>query len=341
MDEFDQAFAKLKRSPFGEVDANDVFQQAANMPSVPTSGIEDIGFTPEQLGLIRDGLYNGDFRTPPPEGDGVELDDLTNKLPGWSYVKTGTDVIAKWITDSGGGHIRFYTSDISTDQAYIEQIVPVSSTIRTSLTHVLWVDHGGSAGVPTLWAKGTYLKSDGTVTGANGFANLEPSTSLVEQIAPNGISGVPSDAHFLRIQIGVTADDAADISVNGVRLEPVLRSGVWWETISGNKDDWTPESASIWGAIDTLHIDGGAADRTISGLTAPALEGTTKLIHNGGATNNIILQHDAGGGSASSANNRFYCQSDADLTISVHGSVFIRYFGDIDGSHLRWRVVTP
>lgn len=341
MDEFDQAFAQLKRSPFGEVGANDVFEQSSNMPTVPTSGIEDIGFTPEQLGLIRDGLYNADFRTPPPEGDGVELDDLTNKLPGWSYVKTGTRVTAKWITDSSGGHVRFYTSAVNgTDQAYIEQILPVSSTIRTSLTHAIWVDHGGSAGVPTLWAKGTYLDADGAATGANGFANLEPSTSLVEQIAPNGISGVPTDAHFLRIQVGVTADDAADISVNGTRLESVLRSGVWWETISGNKNDWTPGSASIWGTIETLHIDGSGATRTISGLTAPALEGTTKLIHNGGA-NDIVLQHDAGGGSASAANNRFYCQGDADLTISPHGSIFIRWFGDIDGSHLRWRVVTP
>lgn len=340
MDEFDKAFAQLKRSPFGEVDANDVFGQAANMPSVPTSGIEDLGFTPEQLGLIRDGLYNADFRTPPPEGDGVELDDLTNKLPGWSYVKTGTDVTAKWITDSGGGHVRFYTAETSTDQAYIEQILPVSSTIRTSLTHAIWVDHGGSAGVPTLWGNAIYLKSDGTTTGSAGTITLEPSASLVEQFAPNGITGVPSDAHFLRVRIGVTADDASDISVNGLRVVPVLRSGVWWETISGTKNDWTPGSASIWGAIETLHIDGSGATRTISGLTAPALEGTTKLIHNGGA-NDIVLQHDAGGGSASAANNRFYCQSGTDLTISTLGSVFIRYFGDIDGSHLRWRVVTP
>lgn len=43
MDEFDQAFAQLKRSPFGEVGANDVFEQASNMPTLPTSGIEDIG----------------------------------------------------------------------------------------------------------------------------------------------------------------------------------------------------------------------------------------------------------------------------------------------------------
>lgn len=335
MDEVEQGFSSLSRGPWNGDDPNDVLGQSSNMASVPTSGIEDIGFTPEQLGLVRDGLYNADFRTPPPDPDS-ELDDLTNKLPGWSYVKSGTRVTAKWVTDTSGGHVRFYTSGVNgTDSAYVEQVMPVSATIRTSVIHRLWVDHGGSAGVPTLWVTAQYLDSTGATTGTAGTLNLDPTTSRVEVITPNGASGVPSTAHFARVRIGVTADDASDISANGARLVPTLRSNIWWETISSGRTDWEPVSAAFWASVDTLAVDGGASDRNITGLVAPPLVGTRKTVHNSGTTNNLVLVHDA----TSSANNRFYCPNNADFTIRSHGSVDVVYMGDADGSHLRWRVI--
>ena len=54
------------------------------------SATEDLGVTPEIVSFIRHGLLNGDFRTPPPDTTS-DIDDVTNKLPGWSFVQSVGD----------------------------------------------------------------------------------------------------------------------------------------------------------------------------------------------------------------------------------------------------------
>lgn len=341
MDEFDQAFAQLKRSPFGEVGANDVFEQSSNMPTVPTSGIEDIGFTPEQLAFIRNGLYNGDFRTPPPEGDGVELDDLTNKLPGWSYVKTGTLVTAAW-DDTGSVVFSVAAGGVGTNEAYIEQVVPITAIGRNRVCHIVTVcydmvdspDH-------VLSVEAEYLDADGVATGtSDSELFLETAiTPMTQTVVPNGETGAPSDAYFLRVRITVeeVGTSTQTLTIKHVFVEDrlLIPGEVTYETVTAAQTNWGPFPRNQIVVTDDL----GGADRTIRGINATGQrDGRVLWVYNMDGSNNLILSHNDGAVATNSR--RIYCPNAADLTIRPNGGVMLCWFGGVDGAVKRWRVLS-
>jgi len=97
--------------------------------------------------------------------------------------------------------------------------------------------------------------------------------------------------------------------------------------LSGNVDNYAPT-----GFADAYWVrqDGGAADRSITGL-AGGVDGRIVVIENIGTTNTLVLVHDA----TSTAANRFFGPNSADHTIRTNGAAIVRY----DGTSTRWRVL--
>lgn len=351
MDEFDQAFAQLKRSPFGEMDANDVFEQASNMPTVPTSGIEDIGFTPEQVGFIRSGVYNAGFRTPPPDPDS-ELDDLANKLPGWSYSKVGT-VTADWVDDTSGGNVTFTAGGTTlNDLATIEQVIPVERLGNQGDVQVvrIRVTETSTTGFLTV-LNAAYLDADGIVTGtAAEMVNAESGTTYSVEVVPNGEAGIPTTATLLRIRISakvgaatVATDTVALREVSIVqRMSPAGLIG-YCEVVAN--DDAFPNDGLVDNrdlattqVVVVTAID--SASRNIHGiLSTGAIEGRVLWIYNNDADGHTLVLKNESASAASSAY-RIKTPNEADLTIRKFGGVQLMYFGLPNTTQRRWRVMS-
>lgn len=94
--------------------------------------------------------------------------------------------------------------------------------------------------------------------------------------------------------------------------------------LSGNENNYSPTNLASSFAV---RIDGGASDRTITGL-ASGSDGRLVLLINIGSTNNLTLSNQSG---SSSAANRFLFG--ADVVLSVNQAILLRY----DGTSSRWR----
>lgn len=340
----DAAFSMLKRSPFGDVDANDVFDQRSSISTTPTSAIEDLGFTPEQLAFIRNGIYNGDFRTPPPEGAGVELDDNTNKLPGWSYVKTGTAVTATWENDGDGGNVTFAVAAgaATTDSAYLEQIIPVSAIGLRRIVKLVTAT-ATTAGIAESDTSiiAQYLDEDGATTGSSDqkWTISESGDIDMWTACPNGEAGVPTDGYYLRVRIqcediGSTADTVVikDVVIEE-RLSPAGDIAIY--PLTGNSNSFSAGGLMKGAQIVSIAPD---ANHEIRGINATGVPlGRILWLHNEDTTNTITLIHDSG--SASSASYRIVCPNNSDLTIRPRGTVMLCYFAG-SGGVSRWRVMS-
>src|SRR3990167_2261966 len=98
----------------------------------------------------------------------------------------------------------------------------------------------------------------------------------------------------------------------------------------GDVNDYNPTNCATSLA---LRIDGGAADRNVTGLqcaaAAPA-DGRIVTITNIGATNSLVLKHES---ASSTAANRFSFAASSDTTLAIGKTIALRY----DGTSSRWR----
>lgn len=96
--------------------------------------------------------------------------------------------------------------------------------------------------------------------------------------------------------------------------------------LSGDVNDYNPTNCATALA---LRIDGGAADRNITGLNCTPADGRMLTITNIGATNNLVLKNQSS--STTTAADRFLLP--ADVTIPIDTALALRY----DGTTARWR----
>ncbi len=336
----DPGIQSLRRSPFsGAGDLGSVFSQLDSISSVPMSATEDLGITPEMVAFIRQGIYNGDFRTPPPDTT-ANLDDVTNKLPGWSFVQdVGTKVTAKWVSDGSGGSVRFalaagtYTSD----SGYIEQITPVAGLIESSVVYSIRAVHDGSSAPLEPFLRTQYLDANGVATGTADFGLYSLVSPLVS--TPNAEAGVPSDATHVRIRVGISqlTTSASDVDFDYIYMTDrlVIPGVILYPTISFNENDYAPTGrfhSQVW------VITPSGATRDITGISAiDVAVGKVLWIYNFSSSNNLRLLHDDAG---SSASNRIYTPNGVTVTILPRGGVMLMYFGESDGTAKRWRVLS-
>jgi hypothetical protein len=96
--------------------------------------------------------------------------------------------------------------------------------------------------------------------------------------------------------------------------------------LAGNVDDYNPTGLAT---AQTLRLDGGAADRTLTGIQG-GVNGRLLTVVNVGTTNSLILATDT----TSTAANRFLFP--ASITLAPNNAVTLRY----DATTARWRVLT-
>lgn len=344
-------FSNLRRDAFTD-DVSDVFEGQASMATVPTSAIEDLGFTPEQVGFVRAGLYNAGFRTPPVEGDGVTLDDTSNKLPGWSYAESGGNVTGTWKSDSSGGNVTFTATGTTLGHyASVEQVVPVERlgnqgdvlVVRTRKTET------STTGFLAILSA-AYLDSSGTVTGSSVSRTDSSSGSTVTfAIVPNGEVGIPTDAVSLRItvkgQVGGATVSGDKVAVNEVSIvnRMMLGGGIEFAEVVGNQTAF-PNDGLVSGAevastqlVAISSID--AASRNIYGIVSTGVaDGRILWLYNYDGSNSVVLVDESG--SASSSAYRIKTPNLANLTIRPRGAVQLCYFGLPNGTERRWRVMS-
>lgn len=228
-DDIDGLFGNLRRSPFGGDLSGQVIGQDYSVDSIPGGIAEDLYFPPDASSYWLGGLANSNFMSPPPDPTGA-LDDLTNKLPGWSFVQsTGTGVTAALVADStaGSGYkLRFSTSAAPTgDESYIEQVVPVRSSKTQNTAHQGYFSLGGASGTyPQAQIELQYLKADGTTTGSattSGYA----ASGTVADYGTVPTSDAPADASALRIRIYCKAVGAGPLTGTSDLYEVTLIAG--------------------------------------------------------------------------------------------------------------------
>jgi len=99
------------------------------------------------------------------------------------------------------------------------------------------------------------------------------------------------------------------------------------DTIAANQNDYAPTGV---GTADLIRVDGGVADRDITGLIAPTAARRTSIV-NVGTTNNLVLKH---ADVLSAAANRFLIATAVDLTVGPDGVATLVY----DDVSSRWRI---
>ena len=199
--------SQLRRGPWVPgSDLNNVFRQLDSVQTIPGGAADDLYPTPQSQDLWLRGLANGDFKEGPPDST-LPIDDITNKLPGWSFVTVqGTSVKAYWDADAtqpGGGVIRFdVAAGTLNDEAYLIQDAQVSGS--PSDGRVNWpvftiITRTGTVG--TIRSYASYVKADRSTLTGTAQTNTYTSTGRKEMAL--GYVTTPSDATYLRFRFGV------------------------------------------------------------------------------------------------------------------------------------------
>jgi hypothetical protein len=209
------------------VDFNDEFgnQFASGSGAADGSG----GFGAAARRFITAGVLNGDFAQAPETVDAI--DDWQNPLPYWSFVQASGRSIQAWsvvdaLAASGNSIQLRMTAGAASDDAYLEQIVPVNGARGQSFAYHPFAGMltGATVSAALIYMDCQFLKSDGvTTTGTAGTGSLTTTSIGVNiyhdvHVQPNVTTAVPSDAYYLRIRIGFKRDVAATSTVETVTL---------------------------------------------------------------------------------------------------------------------------
>lgn len=175
----------------------------------------------------------------------------------------------------------------------------------------------------TVWG---VVKVDGTtITSVGG---------VISSVGGAGTGCVPggSAGQVLLTDGAGACDTTTNATISGNALnapKQFTTAGRVTDTLSGNVNDYDPTGWS--GGVTTIEVDGGAADRTITGLAA-TVDGHRARIVNTGTTNDLILSNQS---SSSSAANRFLAKSD--MRLSPGTPLELIYTA---GTVNRWKPVT-
>lgn len=199
------------------------------------------GFSGSWLDFLLFGAYNAGWRAAPP----TPANNITvgaagqNRMPGWVFTQsTGTGVTAKWTADTtapmGAKNRMSIASGIAGDEGYFTQYIPVSTsksrtwTLRPKVTVIC--SSVGTAGLAKAYIWTQYYKADGiTPTGSSSMLsatltqiNAAASNTYELSIAANVNGMIPADAGYLRVDVGLKRDTAANSAAGSVDFYEVI-----------------------------------------------------------------------------------------------------------------------
>jgi hypothetical protein len=228
------------------------------------------------------------------------------------------------------GYGLFPTSDGTNYQTLL-----TVNTVGLSANLPLFADGGGGLLAGTRQGNTTKIfTATGTFTPGNAVTVDASGNAIDAGVTPGGGGGSGTVSSGTANQIaryaatGTTLSGSAILSDDGsifTNSGAFALSGTLTPTaLSGNVNDYNPANLAT-AAI--LRIDGGAADRTITGL-ASSVNGRIITLTNIGSSNKLILSEQ---NASSTAANRFL--SSANIELPPNTSVALRY----DATSSRWR----
>ena len=147
---------------------------------------------------------------------------------------------------------------------------------------------------------------------------------------PTGSLGLTAVNGVLTTYMRSDAAPALDVGIiptwtgNHTFSKQFIISGRADATIAADQDNWAPTGAST---ATQIYVDGGVADRNITGLGGGAA-GRIIGITNKGTTNNIVIKNSSG---SSVAGSQFLLPGD--ITLPPNTAIELRY----DGTASKWR----
>jgi hypothetical protein len=209
------------------------------------------------------------------------------------------------------------------------------NTVGLAANLPLFSDGGGGFTAGTRQGNTTKVfTTTGSFTAGNAITVDANGNAVDAGVAPGGgggsgtVSSGAANAIARYASLGTTVSASALLTDDGAIVK---NSGAFAlsgtntpTTLSGNVNDYNPAGLS---SASALRINGGAADRTITGL-AGGVDGRIITIANIGSSNNLILSN---ADAASTAANRF--QLSGNVVLPPNTSLALRY----DGTSSLWR----
>lgn len=171
---------------------------------------------------LTSGLVNADFLAGPPDASAHIGDE--NRLPGWSWVVAqGGGIFADWVDDSAspsGKAITWTVVDAaSSDEAYIEQVAPISPRQRLRVPEMRLTQP--TAASTSFFIRLQFLTVDGSTTGSEVSGSATMGVGSDPQTAYAPPTAIPSNARYMRIRVGLKADGGT-IASESVTLREVF-----------------------------------------------------------------------------------------------------------------------
>jgi hypothetical protein len=257
MERIDKLFQMTQRGPFSGMRPEEVLSEVAGFPLAPGGITEDMLLPLMIQGYVLGGVWNDRFIQGPPDGDASAIDDISNKLPGWSFVdSSAAGAQAFWeIELNDSPHLDFEHdtgSQTDGDEVYIEQYAFVpggnitilapsfhaytdNTTDWAPFMEVQWVYPDG-----TLAGSATRTEYTGVASGSGGAIHRTWLMSRTRHYA------------FLRMRMGFTAKTTG---AGGTQIGHLLWA--WMETPEsydvtlrfGRGDsagNWTPSASNTY-----------------------------------------------------------------------------------------------
>lgn len=261
-----------------------VFQDAYGQ-----TAMSGAGFGPSWRRFLQAGVFNGDFVAAPPT-PANELNDSTNPLPQWSYVKSsGTAIVFKSKTDAATGSGRYIEMDCASgaanDQSYIQQVVPIVASKNRAFTFspYSFVDPDTTSADVEVFLEWQFLKSDLSTTGTGEF--VVKATSILSGTGSElGLeteighgTHPPEDAYFVRFRVGMKRKPGGSTSATAtVRLyETSMVAGGPRLHVAEQADPTTYSRGTI---VQTNGVLALASDSLGSGIGALQIDTPGQLV---------------------------------------------------------------
>lgn len=208
--EMSRLFSQTQRGPFSGYRPELVTEEIAQFAQAPGSIAEDNLIPLYLSGYIVGRVHNDRFLHGPPDGDGSDLDDAENKLPGWSAVDETTNGgrIQYQANVNGGGYLRFFATNAQVgDRLYIEQYVFVSGGNYDTLSVAAdWTGDSQATADYDTFISTQYVYPNGALQGAEEEAVYSNSTS--ETLDRKWLVTSSRLYAFVRVRIGIKVDAA-------------------------------------------------------------------------------------------------------------------------------------
>lgn len=176
----------------------------------------DVGFGAALRREIAAGVKNGDFALGPP--DITMPISADNPLPYWTWTPSSdAHVIPTWAASAtgSGGSIKFTCSTSSSNEGYLEQLVPINASSAKSYAIMAgaWFTAGTGA-IPDGNAAGQLLAVDAVTT-----TGSEINGAVVAGGESRVWMGIPSTTgYWLRLRVYVEGNGFGTIFLNEVRV---------------------------------------------------------------------------------------------------------------------------